>query len=61
MSEEKQLSDEDMARVQDYLTRGYNDTERKPFRPIRMMVMLIAVVSTLSVLSMVIARQAGVY
>jgi hypothetical protein len=61
MAEEKQLSDEDMERVQGYLTRGYNDTDRKPFRPLRMMIMLIAVVSILSVLSMFIARQAGVY
>ena len=59
--EEKQLSDEDMARVEQYLSRGYNDTERKPFRPIRMMLMLLAVVSTLSVLSLFIAKQAGVF
>ncbi len=59
--EEKQLSDEDMERVEQYLRRGYNDTERKPFRPIRMMLMLLAVVSTLSVLSLFIAKQAGVF
>ncbi len=61
MSEEKQLSDEDMARVKEYLASGYNDTERKPFRPIRMMLMLLVVVSTLSGLSMFIANMAGVY
>ena len=61
MSEEKQLSDEDQARVDEYLSTGYNDTERKPFRPLRMMVLLVVVVSSLSVLSLVIARQAGIY
>jgi hypothetical protein len=61
MSEEKQLSDEDMERVQGYLSSGYNDIERKPFRPIRMMVMLLAVVSILSMLSLFIARQAGIF
>jgi hypothetical protein len=61
MVEEKQLSDEDMARVNAYLKSGYNDIERKPFRPIRMMIMLMAVVSILSLLSLFIARQAGVY
>ena len=61
MPEEKQLSDEDQARVDRYLNTGYNDTERKPFRPLRMMVMLLLVVSGLSVLSLLIAQQAGVY
>ena len=61
MSEEKQLSDEDEARVNEYLRSGYNDTERKPFRPLRMMLLLLAVVSGVSVLSMFIASQAGVY
>ena len=61
MSEEKQLSDEDMARVEQYLSSGYNDTERKPFRPLRMMLLLLVVVSTLSALSVFIANQAGIF
>lgn len=61
MNERKQLSDEDMERVQQYLSSGYNDTERKPFRPLRMMMMLILVVSGLSVLSLLIARSQGIY
>jgi hypothetical protein len=55
------MSEENMERVQGYLSSGYNDIERKPFRPIRMMVMLIAVVSILSMLSLFIARQAGIF
>lgn len=61
MSEEKQLSDEDMARVEQYLNSGVNDTERKPFRPLRMMLLLLVVVSALSAVSMFIANQAGIY
>ena len=61
MAENKQLSDEDMARVQEYLCSGYNDTERKPFRPLRMMVLLLVAVSSLSALSLFIARSQGIY
>ena len=61
MTENKQLSDEDMARVQEYLHSGYNDTERKPFRPLRMMLLLLVAVSSLSALSLLIARSQGVY
>ena len=61
MAEEKQLSDEDMKRVEQYLRSGYNDTERKPFRPFKLMLMLLVVVSSLSVLSVFIARVNGIY
>ena len=61
MPESKQLSDEDQARVDQYLVSGFNDTERKPFRPLRMMAMLLVVVSGLSGLSLLIARMNGVY
>jgi hypothetical protein len=60
MPQNKQLSDEDMARVKEFLSTGYNDTERKPFRPLYMMVLLVAAVSSLSVLSLVIARSHGI-
>jgi hypothetical protein len=60
MPQNKQLSDEDMARVKEFLSTGYNDTERKPFRPLYMMVLLVVAVSSLSVLSLVIARSHGI-
>lgn len=60
MAEDKQLSDEDMARVEQVLHSGYNDTERKPFRPLRMMVLLLLVVSFLSGISVLIARMHGI-
>lgn len=58
---ENQLYPEDQARVDQYLREGYNDVERKPFRPLRMMAMLTVVVTAFSILSVVIARVAGVY
>lgn len=58
---ENQLYPEDQARVDRYLREGYNDVERKPFKPLRMMLMLSGVVTLLSVLSVAIARIAGVY
>ncbi len=70
MSENKQSQDksyqnslypEDQKKVDEFLSRGVNSVERKPFRPMRMMIMLIVVVTSLSILSQFIARWAGVY
>ncbi len=70
MSENKQNQDksyqnslypEDQKKVDEFLSRGVNSVERKPFRPMRMMIMLIVVVTSLSILSQFIARWAGVY
>ncbi len=58
---ENQLYPEDQARVDQYLREGYNDVERKPFRPLYMMAMLTTVVTLFSILAIVIARVAGVY
>lgn len=58
---ENQLYPEDQARVDQYLREGYNDVERKPFRPLYMMAMLTTVVTLFSILAVVIARAAGVY
>jgi hypothetical protein len=56
-----QLYPEDQARVDQYLQEGYNDVERKPFRPLRMMAMLFTVVTVFSLISIGIARYYGVY
>ena len=61
MADKERLSDEDMQRVERVLRSGYNDTPRKPFRPLLLMVVLTAVVSALSSLSLWIARLNGVY
>lgn len=59
--EQKQLSDEDMARVREYLSSPIHTVERKPFRPLLMMIMLIVVMSTFSIISILIARLNGIY
>lgn len=58
---QNQLKPEDQARVDDFISRGVNSVERKPFRPIRMVLLLIGVVTLLSVFSQLLARWAGVY
>jgi len=58
---DNRLYPEDQARVDSYLQQGYNDVERKPFRPLRLMIMLTVVVTLFSVLSVAIARLYGVY
>jgi hypothetical protein len=55
------LHPEDQAKVDEFVRRGVNSVERKPFRPLRLMLMLIAVVMGLSLLSQWLARWAGVY
>lgn len=61
MSEQRKLYPEDQKRVDEYLKTGYNDTERKPFKPMRMIVMLIVVVTGFSAFSIFLARSSGVY
>ena len=60
-SDQNRLYPEDQARVDDFVKRGVNSVERKPFRPIRLLLMLIAVVMGLSIFSQLLARWAGVY
>ncbi len=60
-SYENRLYPEDQARVDDFLKRGVNSVERKPFKPFRMILLLIAVVTFFSILSQMIASWSGVY
>jgi hypothetical protein len=60
-SYQNRLYPEDQARVDEFLSRGVNSVERKPFRPMRLLIMLIAVVMGLSILSQFLARWAGIY
>ena len=55
------LKPEDQARVDEFLQKGVNPVERKPFKPIRLLILLLVVVTTLSVLSQLLAKWAGVY
>lgn len=54
------LSPEDQEKVDEFVRRGVNSVERKPFKPVRMMILLILVVTSLSILSQFLARFAGV-
>ena len=54
------LYPEDQKKVDEFISRGVNSVERKPFRPGLMVVMLITVVTLLSILSQFLARYAGV-
>lgn len=56
----KKLSDEDQALVDEYNSTGYNDIERRPFRPFLLLVALIVVLSVLSGASLLIAKLSGV-
>jgi hypothetical protein len=55
------LYPEDQKKVDDFVSRGINAVERKPFRPMRLLLVLIVVVMTLSILSQFLARWAGVH
>jgi len=60
-SEPQKLSQVDQARVDGFLARGVNATERRPFRPLLLIIILMAVVAGFSLLSQGIARWSGVY
>lgn len=60
-SHKNRLYPEDQARVDEFIKRGVNSVERKPFRPGRLLIILIVVVFTLSAFSQFLARWAGVY
>ena len=59
-SSENRLYPDDQARVDEILHAGYNDVERKPFRPLYMMIMLNVVTVALLGISMLIVRAAGI-
>jgi len=60
-SEPQKLSEADQARVDGFLARGVNASERRPFRPILLIFLLMAVVAGFSLLSQGIARWSGIY
>jgi hypothetical protein len=55
------LYPEDQKKVDEFIHRGINAVERKPFRPMRLVILLIVVVTTLSIFSQFLARWAGIY
>lgn len=55
------LKPEDQEKVDEFVKRGVNSVERKPFKPIRLLILLMVVVAAFSLFSQVLARWAGVY
>lgn len=54
------LSAEDQARVDAYLSSGYNSVERQPFRGWRLLFLLYTIVFILGGLSYLVAKLYGV-
>ncbi len=61
MAKENKLYPEDQAKVDEFLAKGVNSVERKPFKPLRLLLILLAIVFGLSVFSISLARMAGIY
>ncbi|MCB1700579.1 MAG: DUF3094 family protein [Pseudomonadales bacterium] len=60
-SYENRLHPEDQARVDEFIRRGVNSVERKPFRPLRLLLILVGIVLGLSIFSQYLAHWAGIY
>jgi hypothetical protein len=56
---EKQLSDEDQARVDKVISSGVNDIERQPFRPWRLLLIIWLVLLAMGGVSWLIGSDAG--
>ena len=56
----RKLSPEDQAKVDKYLHEGYNDIERKDFRPGLLFIILFGILLVFSGLAFLIARSVGV-
>jgi len=60
MTEKPKLSQEDLARVQEYLSSPIHQVERQPFRPLRLLLVLWLVVTVISGVARLAARLMGV-
>lgn len=60
MTEKPKLSEEDLARVREYLDSPIHRVERQPFRPLRLLLVLWLVVTAISAVAWVSARMMGV-
>lgn len=55
----RKLSEEDQARVNEYLSSPINQVERKPFRPLLLLFWLWVVVAALGGVSLIFGRVEG--
>lgn len=60
MEKKKELKPEDQALVDEYLRRGYNDFERKPFKPLRLLLVLWIVVTLMGLFALGYTRYHGI-
>ncbi len=56
----KQLSDEDQARVDRYLKSGYNQTERRDFKPFILLLVLACIVWGIGAGAGLVGRLSGI-
>ena len=56
----RKLNPEDQAKVDQYLNEGYNNVERREFRPGVLFIVLFGVLLVFSAAAYLIARSAGV-
>ena len=61
MTRENRLYPEDQAKVDEFLSKGVNSVERKPFKPFKLLLVLIIVVTGLSWISLKLPELAGIY
>lgn len=59
MIEKPRLSEEDLARVREYLNSPIHQVERQPFRPLRLLLVLWIVVSLISGCALLLAWRMG--
>jgi hypothetical protein len=59
MIEKPKLSEEDLARVREYLNSPIHQVERQPFRPLRLLLVLWIVVSVISGFALLFAWTMG--
>ena len=57
---QKKLYPEDQAKVDKFLKEGYNDVERRAFRPGLLFIILFAILLVFSSVAFLIARSVGV-
>ena len=61
MDRDTRLYPEDQAKVDEFLSKGVNSVERKPFRPFLLLLILFIIVTGISVFSLYLASVVGVY
>jgi hypothetical protein len=59
-NEHNKLFPDDQAKVDAFLKQGYNETDRKPFRPLKLLGILFVIVVCITIGSLMLARISGI-